>query len=311
MSPFRLSYFAIALALCAPSLACGGTAAVEESDGGTRLSFSDPTLLADKYVTLREDFDDIFCEYFDPDGRVFGSGLKTTEAGSFQLNGYGRWDVFEDRACLNYEGSSRCTHVVIHEDSIDWFSDSEDEYLYTTNFGIGPGTAGVQPCGTRPFPPSLLKIVGIRITSWPERKPNGSQWDASVFTAPKRPDLRISMVDLDAAPGTANATYHSHTFTNAHSQSHLYNPASDQANALSNDNLNPMLPVYIPHDHSFRIILLDDDFGGVNDDEVGRLVRVPADIAEGLDDYSGLQTFTFPDDDGHGVTFQVIGRWSL
>ena len=83
--------------------------------------------------------------------------------------------------------------------------------------------------------------------------------------------------DLDAAPGTSNSRYTSSIFGNAHNQSHLFTEVANDP--ISNDNLNPPLPVYVPHHHRSRVVLRDEDTGGAFDDE------------------------------GHGVTFQVIANW--
>jgi hypothetical protein len=289
-------------------MACGDADSDGEggTGGGTQRDYSDPTALADKYVLLRQEFDTEFCEYFDPDGSVFGSGTKTTARGDLVLDGFGTWSVVGDSVCATYGNGAYCMRVIIGATTIDWFSENQ-EFLYTTTFNVGERFVQTAPCGTRRLPPTTLRIVGIRITSWPERKPDGSHWDLSAFASSRRPDLRVILADLDAEPGASQSRYTSDIFSNAHSQSHLFTGVT--GDPTSPDNLNPALPVYIRYDHRFRVLLIDDDIGGTSHDEVGRIVRTPDEIAQDIDDLSGQQTHTFPDDDGRGVTFQVIGEW--
>jgi hypothetical protein len=110
-----------------------------------------------------------------------------------------------------------------------------------------------------------------------------------------------------AAPGTSNYSYTSSIFSNAHSQSHLFTGVTNDP--TSNDNLNPRLPVFVPYRHRFRVILRDEDTGGAFDDELGRIIELPIDIASNIDDFTGQHTFAFEDDADFGVTFEVIADW--
>ena len=242
---------------------------------------------------------------------MLGIGEKPTAEGMLTLDGAGTWDANGDTLCVRYGADSSCAHVIVRASSATWF-DLDDEYFAVS--ALDPGDQAPPEhsmCGRlappRRPPPTALEIVGIRITSWPTTKPDGADWDASLIESYRRPDLRVFVTDLDAEPGVSNYRFSSSTFTNAHSQSHLFvEPTNDPT---SSDNLNPRLPVIVPAAHRFRVRLLDEDIGGVTDDEVGQIIRIPAHIAENIDDLSGQQTLTFPDDDGHGVTFQVIANW--
>ena len=161
--------------------------------------------------------------------------------------------------------------------------------------GCGKSPTAPDPLATEPPPAQVKTPVGvivssISVTKFPSKTTDGKDWDISLFTADKRPDLYVSLAVPNSIPD-----YTSNTVTNAEfGKVYTFTKAASVYDGS--------LPDY---DTSHRIYLMDADVGG-DPDRLGWItVNVPA--AYNGDNASAFDhTYT---DSGNRVSIRVRGTW--
>lgn len=165
-------------------------------------------------------------------------------------------------------------------------------------FGCDKGSNPVGPEDPGPPPveiktPKAVIVTSIAVTKFPAKTTSGEDWDYSLFTASRRPDLYVVLtVDGHFADYTSNVVTDAefnkvYTFTKPYS---VYDGS---------------LPAQIPYDTSRRVYLMDQDVGG-DPDRLGWItVNVPK--AYGNDNASAMNyTYT---DSGNRLSIRVRGTW--
>jgi hypothetical protein len=154
-----------------------------------------------------------------------------------------------------------------------------------------------EPAAQTPDPPPAeavpirATINKIIVTKFPEKKSDGSDWDLSLLVASRRPDLYVV---LEPSAGGA-ADFVSTTVADA-----PFGGAQTFTQAVSGG-----LPADIAYGSSRRIYVMDEDFGG-DDDQVGWItVNLP--LAYGGGGARALD-YTFADS-GNRLNVRVVGTW--
>jgi hypothetical protein len=143
--------------------------------------------------------------------------------------------------------------------------------------------------------PISAVIQSISVTKFPAKTSDGSDWDISLITASKRPDLYVILT----ADGQA-ADYVSDVVSNAETGKVYTFTKPGSA-------YDGTLPALLPYDHSRRVYVMDADVGG-DPDRLGWItVNLPhayrGDNARDLD-----YTFT---DSGNRLSVRVRGYWNF
>jgi hypothetical protein len=153
------------------------------------------------------------------------------------------------------------------------------------------------PATTTPPPtiqtPIAAEIQSISITKFPAKAADGSDWDVSLITSARRPDLYV-LLTVDGKPAD-----------------YISNIANDATTGTTYrftqpyDATSGSLPAKLAYDASHRIYVMDSDFGG-GDDRVGWItVNLPH--AYGGDNARTLD-YTFADS-GDRLRVRVQGTW--
>jgi hypothetical protein len=155
-------------------------------------------------------------------------------------------------------------------------------------------TTDPAPTPTPVQEPVAAVIQSISVTKFPSKKLDGSDWDASLFTASRRPDPYVTL----EIPSTLLA-YVSNVVTDAEfGKTYTFTQPYD---AFSGS-----LPARIPYGSSYRIYVMDKDVGS-DDDRVG-WITVDLPHAYPNDNTTDLD-YTFADS-GDRIHVRVRGHWT-
>jgi len=157
---------------------------------------------------------------------------------------------------------------------------------------VAPENAGPPPVEIKT--PTGVIVTSVALTKFPAKTTSGDDWDFSLLTASKRPDLFVILkVDGHFADYTSNVVTDAefnkvYTFTKPYSA------------------FDGSLPAKIPYDTSRRVYVMDQDVGG-DPDRLGWItVNVPR--AYGNDNASAMDyTYT---DSGNRLSIRVRGTWT-
>jgi len=157
---------------------------------------------------------------------------------------------------------------------------------------MAPENAGPPPVEIKT--PTGVIVTSVAVTKWPAKTTSGSDWDISLITASKRPDLYVILkVDGHFADYTSNVVTNAeygkvYTFTKPYS-------AYDGS-----------LPAKIPYDTSRRVYVMDQDVGG-DPDRLGWItVNVPKAYKN---DNANAMDYTYTDS-GNRLSIRVRGTWT-
>lgn len=139
---------------------------------------------------------------------------------------------------------------------------TEDNPLAPTD----PGTGGGDPDPIVINTPRFMHIESISVTGFPQNKPNGDTWDWNPFSSTERkPDIEVIL----GRDGNYFHAFWSDQRKNAdYTSTYVFTKA-----ASSKDG---KLPHDIDYSHTYKVYLVDDDFGGK--DQMGSVTVKPSSI---------------------------------